>query len=93
MVVNVTLLKHIYNVDEHGFTFERFTVDEIKEAMKNVKSGKACGLDGIYGEHLQYADNKLYVILALLFNTMLIHGHIPIKFMDTILIPLIKDKR
>ena len=27
---------------------DRFTVEDLQEAMKNVKCGKTCGLDGMY---------------------------------------------
>ena len=32
------------------------------------------------------------VLLSLQFNAIIIHGHIPDELMDTILIPLVKDK-
>lgn len=72
--------------------FGRFTVNEVKDALKNIKSGKACGLDSIYREHIKFAHPKVLVLLTLLFNAMLIHGHIPDSFMDTLLVPLVKDK-
>ena len=53
---------------------------------------KTCGFDIIYGEHLKYAHCKIYVLLSLLFNSIIIHGHIPVELMDTILVPLVKDK-
>jgi len=72
---------------------DRFTPLDVKEAMKNIKNGKACGLDGINGEHIKYAHSKLHVLLSLLFNAIIIHGHIPQSLMDTIIVPLVKDKK
>jgi hypothetical protein len=70
-----------------------FSTSDIKCIIKNLKKEKSPGLDNIYGEHFIYAHDKLSEIICILFNTMLIHNHIPQKFMDTIIIPLIKDKK
>jgi len=72
--------------------FERFKPNEIYEAVKSVKCGKSQGLDNLYGEHLKYASDKICVLVALLFNCMVIHGHLSSEFMDTIIVPLVKDK-
>ena len=32
-------------------------------------------------------------MLSLIFNAMFLHGHVPESFMDTIIIPLVKDKK
>ena len=66
---------------------------EVKCAIGNLKLGQACGLDTLSAEHFRYASNKLPVLLALCFNAMLLHGHVPKCFSDTILVPIIKDKK
>lgn len=86
------VLNKISGVTINNCFLQRFTVDEVKESLKNVKNGKTCGLDSIYGEHLKFAHNRLHVLLSLLFNAIVIHGYIPLEFMDTLLVPLIKDK-
>ncbi len=70
-----------------------FSTKDIREATLKLKRNKASGRDGINGEHLKYAHSKLFVLLAMVFNSMIQHGHIPQSFMDTIIIPLIKDKK
>jgi len=55
-----------------------------------MKLQKAAGVDGIEAEHLRYAYSRVCVILALLFNAMLIHGVVPTMFGAGIIIPLIK---
>jgi len=55
-----------------------------------MKLQKAAGVDGIEAEHLRYAHPRICVILALLFNAMLIHGVVPSIFGVGIIIPLIK---
>ena len=86
------VLSSISNISSKSTYFERFTVDDVKDAFKSIKCGKTCGLDGIYGEHLKHAHDILHVMLSLLFNVIIIHGYIPVSLMDTLLIPLVKDK-
>ena len=58
-----------------------------------LKTGKSAGLDQLQGEHFKYADDTLAVLLCMLFNTILIHGYVPSKLMQTIIVPIIKDKK
>ena len=62
---------------------------------KIKKKTKKTGRDNLQGEHLLYAHDKLSVMhsYALMFNAMFLHGHVPESFMDTIIIPLVKDKK
>ena len=46
------------NVDNDNCFLDRFPVEGVKEAMKNVKCGKRSGLDGISGDHLKYVNGK-----------------------------------
>ena len=55
--------------------------------------GKAPGYDNISSEHLKYAYDKVSVILSIAFNTMIVHGFVPLSFMDTLIIPLVKDRK
>lgn len=73
--------------------FERFTVCDVIKAMKSLKNGKSSGMDSVSSEHLKYADDKLCVLLSILFNAMIIHNYIPDAMLDTIIVPIIKDKR
>ena len=86
------VISKINDVSTSNTYFERFSVEEVRDSFKNIKCNKTCGVDGIYGEHLKYAHSKLHVLLSLLFNIIIIHGHIPIGLMDTLLVPLVKDK-
>ena len=66
---------------------------EIDEAIKKLKLGKAPGYDNISSEHLKYAHDKVSVILSIAFNTMIVHGFVPLSFMDTLIIPLVKNRK
>ena len=43
---------------------------DIVNALKSVNKGKACGVDGLAAEHFIYADERIHVILSILFNLM-----------------------
>lgn len=97
------LLNSTSGTDNKKFVMDQFkicnTVDfeitpvDVKEAIKDLKSGKSAGLDNLTSEHFKYASDKLYVLLCLVINSMLTHGFLPSKFMDTLLIPIVKDKK
>ena len=70
-----------------------FSVSEIQCAIRKLKKGKSAGLDGLTSEHICYAHPKLSVFFHLVFNSMMIHGTVPEKLMDTKLISIIKDKK
>ena len=72
---------------------ETISPAEVSNAIKEIKLDKASGLDTLTAEHYKYASSKLTVLLSLCFNSMLVHGHIPKSFSDTILIPIVKDKK
>ena len=74
-------------------SFVRFTPEEVYKSLKELKNGKSAGLDLIYGEHFKYAHPKVTVLLSLVFNSIVIHGYIPKALMDTVLVPLVKDKK
>ena len=69
------------------------TTLNIREAIKDLKKGKSVGLDNLSSEHFIYASDRLYGFLAMVFNTMLLHGYLPKGFMSTVLIPIVKDKK
>ena len=68
-------------------------MEDVSEGFKSLKQGKAADLGNHTAEHFIYADKSLIVLLTLLINCMLIHGYAPSKFMETVLIPIVKDKK
>ena len=54
---------------------------------------KASGLDNLYGEHFTYAHDKVAALLAIVFNTIVIHDFLSTSLLDTIIVPLHKDKQ
>ena len=66
---------------------------EVKEAIKDLKAGKAAGYDGLNAEHFMFASDHIYVLLCLFFNVCILHGFLPDKFMDTVITPIVKDAK
>ena len=79
--------------DPENMCFERFTHEEVSQAIKVLKSGKSHGKDKLCGEHYIHADNKINVLLSMFFNAVICHGYIPIGLMETIIVPIVKDKK
>ena len=41
----------------------------------------------------KHSHSKVHVLLSLVSNAMIIHGHLPSSFMDSIIVPLVKDEK
>ena len=69
-----------------------FNVREVKTAVNSLKNGKKeeSGLDT---DHFINGPDRLFVIICLLFNSMMIHGKAPSDFLVGTMIPIIKDYR
>jgi len=70
----------------------QFDAELTGNIISGLKRGKAMGLDGLTAEHLQYSHPILSVILAKLFNLMLLCNHVPESFGISYTIPLSKVK-
>ena len=68
------------------------TVKEVKDAAMQLKLGKK-EENGLYSNHFKYGSERLFIILTLLFNSMLSHGIAPDELLLGTMIPLIKDER
>ena len=71
----------------------RITPDNVKDATLSMKMGKSAGLDKLRAENLIFAGGRLIVLLSILFNLILIHGCVPTGLMETVIVPIIKDKK
>ena len=72
---------------------ENVSAKEVALAIKDLKSGKPCGLDSLAAEHFKNASEKLYILLSLCFTSMLRHSYVPKSFSNTVIVPVIKDKK
>ena len=69
-----------------------FSVNDVKKAVLNLKNGKKeeSGLDT---DHFINGPDRLFVIISIVFNSMMIHGMAPSDFLVGTMIPIVKDHR
>jgi exonuclease III len=85
---------HVLNtLRSSDMTFVRFSNVDVLNAIKSLKNGKSTGLDNLHSEHFKYAHGKVAVLLAIVFNAMIIHDFLPSSLLDSIIVSLLKDKQ
>ena len=74
--------QNINSNDNFGDNFE--VIDDlmcisykVKSLLHNLPLDRAAGSDGIFAEHIFYADSSVCDYLSSLFNVCLMHGKIP----------------
>ena len=72
--------------------FYSILVDDVKLAVKKLKSGKSGGSSGIMSDCYVRGTDLLYHYITLLFNCMLVHGVVPEDFRVSIWSPFPKDQ-
>ena len=70
----------------------KISPEEIEFAINKLDTGKSCGMDGVYAEHLKYSSNGYKSLLAKCLTSFLSHGFLPDSLMSVVLVPIIKDK-
>ena len=79
---------------KEGCTFTHsISIDDVKLAVKKLKSGKSGGSSGIMSDCYVRGTDLLYHYITLLFNCMLVHGVVPEDFRVSILVPIPKGPR
>lgn len=76
-----------------NYVSEGFSLYSIKEGIQKLKKGKASGKDNISAEHVIYAHDSLHRLLHVFFNAAIVHSYLPQSFMDTVISPIVKDKK
>ena len=66
-------------------------VKEIQDVKHAMPVGKGPGYDSVSNKHFKYENEKLHVLMSLLYSNMLIHGFLPDAMMITIIAPVIKN--
>jgi hypothetical protein len=64
----------------------------IADAIRALKRGKSVGHDLLAAEHFIHANCVLNVILSIIYTAFITHGHVPDNIMNTIIVPLVKNK-
>ena len=69
---------------------ESITETEIRQAIKNLKVGKANGIDEISAEYLKCAENVIVPFLCKFYNKLFDFCYFPVEWSKSIIIPLFK---
>ena len=69
------------------------SVEQVDNAIRKLKVGKAIGADRISAEHILYAHPIIVTILTKLFNLLLLFEYVPNGFGIGILIPIPKSDK
>lgn len=65
---------------------------EVSGIIRSAASGKAPGADGLNAEHIKYCAENIVPLLSIIFNSMMIHSHVPSKMSNVVIVPTVKDK-
>ena len=65
---------------------------EVLQIIKDLPNTKSSGLDGLNGEGLKYAHPLLCLLLSIGFTCMFKHCYLPQCMINSVIIPLIKNK-
>ena len=84
--------KVVNNISNISIDCELTSYTEVAEAIKSLDNGKACGSDNIFPEHLKLGGNRIAISLSLCFNAFIVHGFLPDSLMNTVIVPVIKNK-
>ena len=68
-------------------------VQDVKVAIDQLKSGKHGGHKCFFTDHLIHGNDRLHVMLSLLLSNMITHNIVPDDLLESVLIPIPKDKR
>ena len=58
----------------------------VRKAISKLKRGKSDGIDGFISDHIIHASDKFCVIVGMLINAMLTHGHNPSQLLNIVVI-------
>jgi len=65
---------------------------KIKSLLHKLPLNRAAGKDGNFAEHIFYAKSSVCNHLSSPFNVCLMHGKIPQECMQTVIVPICKNK-
>ena len=69
---------------------QKITSEEVDEAIRKIKGGKACGTDGVIGQMLKAGGHIFINFLTVLFNKIFDSGIYPSEWSKAIVVPIFK---
>ena len=68
------------------------SVSEVLDILRCQSNDKATGMDGLSVESLKFADPILPFLLSICFTCMFKHCYLPSSMLDSVIVPLVKNK-
>ena len=102
----VNLLNSVGNDEYKEFVYNNITcknsyinlsqymsdVNTIQSLICKLPFNSAVGSDDISAEHICFANSTVALYLSLFFNMYILHGHIPKPCINTVIVPILKNK-
>jgi hypothetical protein len=63
----------------------------VRTCINKLKPGKSDGKDNFYSDHLINSGDRLFVLLSIVFNSMIVHGYTPDDLLCSSIISIPKD--
>ena len=79
-------------VKSYCYSQHSIGVNDVKNAIKQLKHGKHDGHNAVYSDHSIQGSHRLYVMIALLLTKLMTHNVVPSGVLQSVLIPIPKDK-
>ena len=67
--------------------------EQVFNAIRKLKNDKRDGLQDFYSNHITNASGRMHILLTLLINSMVIHGHWPPELLNSTIVSIPKDNR
>ena len=88
--MNIIGAKINKQIKEHGVY--NISVEDVIEGVQRLKLGKSDGEEGLNSDHIIHGPRILYVLLTLVFHSMLVHGYSPDFVLVGTMVPIPKNK-
>ena len=91
-------LNSLYRTIKSGVTADKrsdssITVNDVLDALKDIKLGKHDGKYSLTSDHVVNSSNRFLVILSILMSSMLVHGYNATDLLSSTIISIPKDAR
>ena len=79
------------DIQNDGTNEAPITVEDVTRLFQKLKHQKADGLSGAESDHFIYASHRFKTLVAVMLNSMFVHGHTPTILLKSVLCNIPKD--
>ena len=65
------------DIQNEGTNEAPITIEDVTRLFQKLKHQKADGLSGAESDHFIYASHRFKMLVAVMLNSMFVHGHTP----------------